>query len=414
VLDFTSRSPDEAQVTSDGGDETARRYRFQSTYAATLCCSLLDETDDVVEILCEQHEDVLMKHTDGTFTGVQIKTRMSDQPVWKTADTEVQSAFVRFCRLEAEFPGRFRAFVFLTDHPLHAQQNGQSIPYVLEAVRTQSSLIGLPSAVARSVERLAAAAGCTVDIAIATLSKTRASDDLPKLSDMEVRLVGALTDLWPGADEASYVAVRRAAQFLAAECFRASSLAHHDILPAYLIATRGLAVVEPTLRLDAKRIHRARLLDILESGLNQTLPLVGDPQALAEPGEGSLSLLFAKLDAGGFSAVSCNSAADLRDKADYLGIVWTKKHGREIGLQRYGHVRSLVLSDAGRAFETARAKPEPFGIGMLDALRLRFERRRTDGSRLYDCSDEHLEGFAYSLTSQCEVQWSIGRPWEVA
>jgi hypothetical protein len=35
---------------------------------------------------------------------------------------------------------------------------------------------------------------------------------------------------------------------------------------------------------------------------------------------GSTDLLYKKLDAGGFSAVSRNSAEDLRDKADYLGI----------------------------------------------------------------------------------------------
>ena len=123
--------------------------------------------------------------------------------------------------------------------------------------------------------------------------------------------------------------------------------------------------------------------------------------------------MLKKLDAGGFSAVSRNSAEDLRDKADYLGIVWTKKLGRTKGLERYDHVRSVALSDAARAFELAKLEGQKFGPAMREELRQRFQQRRANGEQLFDCSDEHLEGIAYSLTAQCQVQWSIDRPWEV-
>jgi hypothetical protein len=170
--------------------------------------------------------------------------------------------------------------------------------------------------------------------------------------------------------------------------------------------------MELAARLAGKRITRAGVLAVLSEGLNEMAPLDGALEACVEPGTGTTALLLRKLDAGGFSAVSRNSAEDLRDKADYLGIVWTNKHGRSLGLQRYGHIRSLVLSDASRAFEATRTGGEPFGVQMLSELRCRFQQRRQDGSQLYDCSNEHLEGFAYSLTSECKVQWSLNRPWE--
>ena len=110
--------------------------------------------------------------------------------------------------------------------------------------------------------------------------------------------------------------------------------------------------------------------------------------------------------------MSRNSALDLRDKADYLGLVWVKKHGRESGLQRYGHIRSVVLSDSATAFEKTKADAGPFGIKMLGEFRKQIKKRRAEASELYDCSNEHLEGFAYSLTSECKVQWSVDRPWE--
>jgi hypothetical protein len=72
----TVPAPDTVPATGDPGDDTANRYRYQWTYAAIVCCMLLDDTLDVTEVFCEHHEDVLSKHTDGTFSGLQIKTRV--------------------------------------------------------------------------------------------------------------------------------------------------------------------------------------------------------------------------------------------------------------------------------------------------------------------------------------------------
>lgn len=405
-------APDTVPATGDPGDDTARRYRYQWTYAAIVCCMLLDETEDVAEVFCEHHEDVLIKHVDRTFSGLQIKTRASDQEVWKTSDDAVRSSCGRFAKLEAEFPGRFRAFRFLTNHPLYAAGNGQDLRHVLQTIRAVASVSNLSGPVARFLTRVASEAGCTAEVAFTALSKTDASDDLPKLPDIEMRLITTLTPVWTRAADCSHASVVRGARSLASECGRASSLAHQEVLPAYLPATVDPAGTELAARLVDKRFDPSRVLEILDRSLNETGTLEGDPGAFVEPGTGTTDLLLKKVDAGGFSAVSRNSAVDLRDKADYLGIVWTKKHGRTSGLQRYGHVRSLVLSDAARAYEATKNEGLPFGLEMLSDLRSRFKQRRTEGSQLYESSNEHLEGFAYSLTSECKIQWSLDRPWE--
>lgn len=412
MTESTISSPDTVLSTGDPGDETARRYRYQWTYAAIVCCLLLDDTEDAAEVFCEHHEDVLIKHYDGLFSGLQIKTRQSNQKVWKTDDDAVKVSLARFARLENNFPVRFRNFRFLSNHPLYSGQNGKDLCYVLQMIRDTSAPHDLPSSVSSFLNRIAREAGCSPEVAFSALSKTQARDDLPKLVDIEVRLVDTLTDIWPRAVECSYAAVKRVALYLAAECGRASSLAHQDVLPAYLPATADPVGTELAARLAAKCIRKSRLLALLDSGLNLTATLDGDPNTCVEPGTGATDLLLRKLDAGGFSAVSRNSALDLRDKADYLGIAWTKKHGRESGLQRYGHVRSLVLSDAARAFEATKDEGQRFGLEMLSELRSRFRNRRRERTQLFECSNEHLEGFAYSLTSQCEVQWSLDRPWE--
>jgi len=373
---------------------------------------LLDDTQDVCEVFCEQHEDVLLKHTGGTFSGLQVKTRASDQEPWKTTDPAVRSSCARFSAVEARFPGLFRAFRFLTNHPLHSAENNQCLAYIFEEIRKATNLTSLTGPQRTFLQRIAEAAGCSEEVAFVALSKTNADHDLPKLQDALSRLVDTLTTVWPRAAECSHSSVVRAATALVEECGRASSLAHADLLPAYLPAVTDPNDVELNARLNGKRIDQARLLSVLDQGLDESVPLHCDPDDLAEPGTGATALLRQKLDAGGFSAVSLNSAEDLRNRADYLGIAWTKKLGRTGGLQQYGAIRALVLSDSARAFEATKREERRFGVDMLSELRSRFDQRRAEGTQLYGCSNEHLEGFAYSLTSECTVEWSLDRPWE--
>ena len=396
----------------DAGDETARRYRYQWTYAAIVCCMLLDDEEDAEEVFCEHYEDILIKHNSGTLTALQVKTRASHQQTWRTTDDGVRTALSRFASLEAHYPGHFIQFRFLTNHPLHSAGNGRDLPFVLNSIRTFDKT-ALPKPVAQVVTRTAKEAECTEDVAFSALAKTYAgSDDLPKLKDVEVRLTESLNQLWPTAQDCSYTLVKQAALSLATECHRASSLSHEDVAPAYLAATPDPTATELAARVDNKRMHRDRVLRALESGLQDVTASLIDDKSI-EPGSGRPALLPAKLDAGGFSAVSLNSAADLRDKADYLGLQWVKKLGRHEGLSRYSHVRSIVLNDTARAYERTKTADAAFGVEMLEDFRTRLKGRRAEGTRFYDCTNEHLEGFAYVLTSECLVTWSADRPWEI-
>ncbi|RQU90599.1 DUF4297 domain-containing protein [Burkholderia cepacia] len=404
--------PDAVPATGDPGDEIARRFRYQWMYAAIVCCLLLDESEETHEVFCEHHEDVLVKRNDGYFDGLQIKTRDISQPPWKSDDEAVIKSFVRFCKLEGQFPGRFRGFRFLSNHSLYVSGNGQDIQYVLREIRAANRSVACPPIINRFVKKIAKAADCDQAIAQHALGKTDADDALPKLADVQARLIDTLTGIWTRAQDLTFPSVRRAATYLSDECCRASSLAHEDVLPAYLPASVDPCAAELKARLDGKKFDRARLLAVLEAGINVVAPLSTDPASLVRPGGGSSDLLEKKLDAGGFSAVSRNSAVDLRDKAEYLGIAWTQKHGYEKGLQQYSHIRSLVLSDSARAYEFAKDQGTTFGLSMLEELRRQLRARRQSGTQLYECSDEHLEGVAYALTSECKVQWSKDRPWE--
>lgn len=313
--------------------------------------------------------------------------------------------------MESEYPGKFRCFYFLTNHLLYSAGNGKDLLHVLKSIKNAPSLVDLPRAVVQWVRRVAKQANVIETTALAALSKTVAKADLPKLRDAVIRLIDTIAQCWASAADCSHDAVRRAAQTLVEECGRASSLDHVQLLPAYMVAALDDDAAIAA-RINGKRMTLSRVQTILEHGRDSTATLAGDPTLWVEPGEGSTELLHKKLDAGGFSAVSRNSAEDLRDKADYLGIGWTKKYGKDKGLERYDHVRSLVLSDAGRAFDATQSKPDHFGPSMREDLRRRFLERRIAGDQLFDCTDDHLEGIAFSLTAQCKVFWSHAKPWE--
>jgi hypothetical protein len=405
-------SPENSISGDDPGDDTANRYRFQWTWAAIMCCSLLEVDQDIEEVFCEHHEDVLLKHRDGSFTGHQVKTRGNDQPVWKSTDEAVRNSCVRFAKLEHEYPGRFRNYSFLTNHPLHTAETRADISYVLRSIRDASTINELPHAIVSWLTRIAADACVPVELAFRAMSKTVASADLPKLRDAFMRLISTLCSCWRPATECSYGAVQRAALSLIEECSRASSLFHEQLLPAYMITNvdhnKQIAAC-----IDGKRMTLARITHVLEAGRDGLATLDGDPTDQVALGEGSTDLLRKKLDSGGFSAVSRNSAEDLRDKADYLGIKWTQQFGKPHGLSRYNHILSLVLSDASRAFDASRTDLDGFGPAMRERFRQLIRDRRRNGDQLFDCTDDHLEGFAFSLTAQCKIFWSNSRPWEV-
>ncbi|XQU07663.1 dsDNA nuclease domain-containing protein [Halomonas sp. LY9] len=283
----------------DPGDETANRYRFQWIWAAVTCCKILDSTLDVQEVFCEHHEDVLIKHIDGSFTGHQVKTRGDDQPPWKANDESVISACARFVSLDDSYSGKFRGFSFLTNHVIHSTKNSQDIIHVLSSIKSADSISDLHNSIAKWVKKVAKLACVDDEAAFKTLSKSKASAELPKLHDALMRLINTIAQCWPPAKELSHGAVVRAAQELVNECTRASSLDHVQLLPAY-VAESGNDEDDVIAAIDGKRMTFSRIQRVLESGRDSYSELIGDPSKIIQPGGGSTELLHQKLDAGAF------------------------------------------------------------------------------------------------------------------
>lgn len=404
-------SPDEVASVNDPGDDTARRFAYQYSYAAILACSLLDDTLGVSEVFCEHHEDVLLKHGDGTFSGVQVKTRELGSDPWKTTDPAILSALSRFVTLEKRFPGRFREFVVATNHTfLTGKRTRTDLPHVLQLAKLAADEATCDEALSQLVKKLSRECACPESVAFTALKKCRADDSLPKLTGIKKELASTIAERWNHAGEMSHALLSNAAEALSAECGRASSLDHQQCLPAYLSAMPDGDASAAQAAIAGKRLDRARLEAVLRAAVDSPSLLTGPPAALS-PASGDTALLELKLEAGGFSIVSVHSAKDLRDKADYQALEWLSRFGERNGLERRDHIRSVVLRDCADAFEESKTATHPFGPNMRDALCKRLRSRRNNGgATVFECLDEHLEGYAYVLTGECKVVWSDPPP----
>ena len=92
---------------NDPGDEVASRFDYQYTYAAIRAAGLVAGAGLYTEVICENHEDFLLKTEAGTYVGTQIKTRKITLPPFKATENQVISALAKFCRLDSQFVSCF-------------------------------------------------------------------------------------------------------------------------------------------------------------------------------------------------------------------------------------------------------------------------------------------------------------------
>ncbi len=399
--------PDATRSSGDPGDDTASRFTYQWTYAAILTCMLLDTTMDVIEVFCEHHEDILLKHGDATFTGVQVKTRNHGADPWKATDPVVVSACRRFIQLEMAYPGRFRRFILASNHAfMTGKTTGTCLPHLIALAKCATNVQTAPPLLRTYLVKVVSGTACHPDVALSALQKVALDHDLPKLHHVAQALRDTLWPVWSKSQVVTHRELRDAAQDLMQECCKASSLGHRQVLPAYLAAAPDPAAVELAACLDGKRFDVARVDGILARATSTPSLLAALQPAGSLAAAGTPAVLEQKLEAGGFSIVSVNSAQDLRTKADVQALTWAAQVGEGEAIRRRDHIRSIVLHDCAEAEEATKATGEPYGPAMRTSLREHLKSRLNDGTPLFDSLIEHLEGHAYALTSECKVWWS--------
>ena len=108
-------SPIRQLPTHDYGAETLRNYRYQSAYAVVLLVAAAAKKKSYTSVWCEQEDDILTQIAENSFDSYQVKTRKPELGEWRLTDDQFVSAVKVFLRLDAEYPGCFQHFNFVSN-----------------------------------------------------------------------------------------------------------------------------------------------------------------------------------------------------------------------------------------------------------------------------------------------------------
>ena len=285
-------TPERVLSNDDPGDDTQRRFRYQNTYAAIISLSLLKENSNADCIFCEHHEDVLVKQKDGTFVGIQIKTRNSKKP-YQAGDEPVINSLKRFIKLESQFSECFSQYVIAVNNGFwQEKETKNNLPYLLklakaaidEGTTTHQSLLTFAKekfSFENEDIRLFNADGTVSNFTLRVLSKVITQEDLPKLENPERDLIEEIAKL-PDMGQRGYDELRKLAEALVNEMFRAASLANNSPPPLYCYLLTNSAEQSTTAVIQGKQITKEKILEIIQKHSSTKVPCTGEEEEEAK------------------------------------------------------------------------------------------------------------------------------------
>lgn len=446
-------APDQALNPADPGDATRRRNRYQDVRAACYILALFDDEEGIVEIICEQQEDVLVKRASGQFRGVQIKTREDGAVPFKAIDEEVVKSLQRFIEEERAFPGQFEQFVLGCNCGFwQEEKNGSNLPHLLDSSKGKTRadapkhvlsylkrLCPAPKAVkptkAKGQKRGPAATPSTngtpggsapppvpsgplapaqethdqmLDRALAVLQKVVAFSK-PPLAEMTAPVISLLAGLECVGRHHTYDELEAIAEALLAEIARASAMTHASFKRHYFELCRDAEKAKADSLLLAKRFDRARVEQLIRGAIRAKTPVADGSTFSADKLPAGIRTQQSKMTAGGIVIDDIEESVQQRQAAEYVLSAWINKFGVRNANARYQDLRSAVLTEANEAKkQAAQAQPGGrYGTAMLALVKDRVRQlHRESGEALHGVRYDQLLGIAGIMTEECPLWWS--------
>ncbi|MEM9670185.1 MAG: dsDNA nuclease domain-containing protein [Pseudomonadota bacterium] len=403
-------TPDAVLDTEDPGDDVALRYRYQHINAAIYALMLVDPTLDVIAVVCENHEDFVVKHRDGAFTGVQVKTRDLKNDAMKANDAQVVKAIRKFCELDRRFPDKFRVFDFSTNHFFwEDKEDHRNIPWLITSISARGSLKGT-----RGTNPIRQFANAVIDGTEVSLEEFCSTIDKIQLNSRGETINTVRSVLVDAVGQSSFAqdyTYQKAAMFadrLATIALEASSKGGlGTMLEAYSPGSSFNDALEK-LTLKGKIIDLEAIDPLIQEFSEPFLePLKIDGLVPIEDLPQDLARMIQKLAAGELQKVRIDNFTDLVRSFEHLQASWALKHSPAKAKELTETVFSHVLFDCVEAEATVSDESEPFAREKYDYLKDELNARLTQNSETVPgCTLEHLIGVAGILTEQCKVWWS--------
>lgn len=396
---------------TDPGDDVASRFDYQYSYAAINAIRLISEEHSWKEIICENHEDFLLKNAAGKFIGTQIKTRKFTLPPFKAGEPQLKNALGKFCLLDQKFPGSFEGFDFTTNHGFwQAEKSLNNLPWLLSELKARGNVKGLRknNLLRQFIDDHANATGLSQKDVADTLLRTTIRGHEAEITHIRSHVIEALCAC-PGISELPYSAVAKIAQAIVGLAREASTKTLQGSIFDLFAPGTDLTQATNDQLLTGKRICKADVLAVIENlKTNQNYEDV-NVSALITPSDAPADLLvaFRKLAKGGVESGRMTNIEDRVRSLEALFLEWSRRYGADEAGRRYNNVLAAVQFEAAEAQAHAEKSGEPYGSVMYGALAERLlVRARDDRDQLHGCRPEHLIGAAGLLTQQCRTWWS--------
>jgi hypothetical protein len=414
----TKLSPDQEISTSDPGDDVQQRFRYQAAYSALLCLKLLDKNSGFEEIYCEHHEDTLVKRTDNTFIGVQVKTRLPSKIPFKSTDEEIISSIVRFVELYITYPKYFYRFVLATNSSFWSEDkdNPNNLRYILtsatkwngiEHEEDQRHLEKYANKIAKVCNLKCPENIVIPQTVIEVLRIIEIEDGLPKFEDIDLRLSQTIPIFDSSNNEASLEKLLKISRGLITLALEAASLANVSTMRSYFAFSENPNQQRETAIINGKRITASTVREVIKaSNMPDVLLKTEKPLSIDSLPTGA-NLIDIKMTRGGIGYRNVQLTKDYTYSTEYLLDRWLYKLGPEEANKRFDHIKTVVSTECAEAYDETQNNETQYGQAMLTSLRKKLRNRLDKEKHLFfDCEYEHLLGIAGILTGMCDVWWS--------
>ncbi|TIO74988.1 dsDNA nuclease domain-containing protein [Mesorhizobium sp.] len=406
------KSPNLVLDKADPGDDVAARFDYQHSYAAINAIRLTTGEGNLNEVICENHEDFLLKNSAGKFIGTQIKTRKITLSPFRASEAQVTNALGKFCLLDQKFPTCFEGFDFTTNHAFwENEQSLNNLPWLLTTLRQRGGIKGLRenSPLRQYVEGIASSTNLSPQNVAATLIRTTVRGHEAEITHIRSNVQEALCEC-PGIEELPYATVAAIAKALVQLAREASAKTLRGPITELFAPGTDLKQAVDDQLLAGKRICKADVLAIINRFKGGSKPFQDiNVSALVTPSDAPADLViaFRKLAKGGVEAGRVTNIEDRVRSFEALFLEWSRKYGVDEARKRYNNVLAAVQFEAAEAHAGAEKGGEPYGSAMFGVLAERLmARARDDRDQLHGCRPEHLIGAAGLLTQQCKTWWS--------
>jgi len=443
-------TPNQVLNPKDPGDATRRRNRYQDVRATCYILALFDEDEEIIEVFCEQMEDILVKRVNGQYRGVQIKTKEDGTVPFKAGDEEIVKSLQRFIEEERDFPGQFEHFVLGCNCGFwQERKNSSNLLHLLDLAKGKTRA-DAPKPVVDFLKRLCPAPKVPKAAKLSKTAKNAASpfasnastqtstvpqtavvppkeshEELldralvvfqkvtptttPPLTEMTAPVISLLEKLECVGKNQSYDDLNSIAEALLAEVAKASAMTHSSFKRHYFEMCNDPVKAKADSILSAKRFDRARAEEVIRQAFRAKTPLTDGTTFAADRLPAGTRTQQAKMTAGGIVIDDIEEAVQQRQAAEYVLSTWINKFGVSKANAQYQDLRSAVLTEANEAKKQASDAQSgaQYGAAMLTLVKERVRQlHRENGNALHGVRYDQLLGIAGIMTEECPLWWS--------